>query len=348
MTTLSFESVGNYLLCSYGALSGGGGSLGSCYLHYDSLTIAFAFCAIFIAYSFIWSIVGWNASKVDQLWSVTPVLYAWHFYAHYRALGQTRGHHDRLLVLCVLISLWGVRLTYNFWKKGGYGNFFHHEEDYRWPIIRAKMHPFLFWVVFNFSFIASYQNILLLLIVCPAYEVMTGPTKMNLNDHIVAVAFYLLWCMESLADLQHYKFQTLKYSLTSEQRAAHADGDIRRGFFASGLFAYSRHPNYFAEQSMWVVVYLFSCTHEQQLSGFSSHLLALYPAYQHVLQYSTNWSILGSVLLILLFQGSATFGESITVNKYPTYRVYQRHTSQFFPWFPMDKSLLDAEEKKIK
>ncbi|RYY84473.1 hypothetical protein EON63_09190 [archaeon] len=38
-----------------------------------------------------------------------------------------------------------------------YGTFFHHEEDYRWPIIRAKMHPIIFWLVFNFSFIASYQ-----------------------------------------------------------------------------------------------------------------------------------------------------------------------------------------------
>ncbi|RYY84474.1 DUF1295 domain-containing protein [archaeon] len=143
MIAVSFESVWQYLLCSYSALCGGGESLGSCYLQYDSLTIACAFCAIFIAYrfavhfpsyiaiffiktlvivcihSFIWSILGWNASKVDQLWSITPVLYTWHFYVHYRVTGQTRGHHDRLLVVCVLVTLWGARLTYNFWKKGG-------------------------------------------------------------------------------------------------------------------------------------------------------------------------------------------------------------------------------------
>lgn len=41
-----------------------------------------------------------------------------------------------------------------------YGTFFHHEEDYRWPILRTKMHPVLFWLVFNFSFIASYQVLL--------------------------------------------------------------------------------------------------------------------------------------------------------------------------------------------
>jgi steroid 5-alpha reductase family enzyme len=33
--------------------------------------------------------------------------------------------------------------------------------------------------------------------------------------------------------------------------------EICDGFFQSGLFRFSRHPNYFAEQSMWVCVYLF-------------------------------------------------------------------------------------------
>lgn len=37
-----------------------------------------------------------------------------------------------------------------------YGNLIHHEEDYRWPILRKMMHPVLF-LLFNFSFIAWYQ-----------------------------------------------------------------------------------------------------------------------------------------------------------------------------------------------
>lgn len=68
--------------------------------------------------SFVFSIVGNNCSKVDQLWSITPVLYAWHFYWH-----DQRQHpdlpHPRLLAICVLITMWGVRLTFNFWRKGG-------------------------------------------------------------------------------------------------------------------------------------------------------------------------------------------------------------------------------------
>lgn len=163
----------------------------------------------------------------------------------------------------------------------------------------------------------------------------------------LAVVFYLLWYIESLADLQHYKFQTLKYSLSPEQRTSHPDGDIRRGFFTSGLFALSRHPNYFAEQSMWVVVYLFSSSH-MNISSFSRQLLASFPVYQGVLQYGVNWTALGCLLLILLFQGSATFGESVTAKKYPAYRLYQQHTSQFIPWLPMDKRLFDLEDRKKK
>jgi steroid 5-alpha reductase family enzyme len=104
--------------------------------------------------SFIASIVGNNCSKVDQLWSILPVIYSWHF--HYHNYLQNGVHNSRTLLLSILLTCWGIRLTFNFWRKGGYGNLIHHEEDYRWPIIRSKMHPLLFFV-FNFTFIACYQ-----------------------------------------------------------------------------------------------------------------------------------------------------------------------------------------------
>jgi steroid 5-alpha reductase family enzyme len=104
--------------------------------------------------SFIASIVGNNCSKVDQLWSILPVIYSWHF--HYHNYLQNGVHNSRTLLISILLTCWGVRLTFNFWRKGGYGNLIHHEEDYRWPIIRSKMHPLVF-IIFNFAFIACYQ-----------------------------------------------------------------------------------------------------------------------------------------------------------------------------------------------
>jgi len=64
----------------------------------------------------------------------------------------------------------------------------------------------------------------------------------------LAGLFVGLWLLESIADEQHFQFQTLKHSLSVEKRQTHANAEIRDGFYQSGLFAISRHPNYFAEQ----------------------------------------------------------------------------------------------------
>mgnify|MGYP002620526474 CR=1 FL=1 len=47
-----------------------------------------------------------------------------------------------------------------------------------------------------------------------------------------------------------------------------------------------------------------------------------------------QWTVIGPVLLTLLFLGSTAFTESITKSKYPEYAEYQRTTSRLIPWFP--------------
>jgi steroid 5-alpha reductase family enzyme len=71
-----------------------------------------------------------NYSQVDKLWSLMPVLYAW-------IIALNGGMNSRQLLMAGLITLWGIRLTFNFARKGGYtwppwaG-----EEDYRWVHVR--------------------------------------------------------------------------------------------------------------------------------------------------------------------------------------------------------------------
>lgn len=122
----------------------------------------------------------------------------------------------------------------------------------------------------------------------------------------------MLWLLETTADQQHWTFQQTKHALTSEARAAHADLDIRQGFFTQGFFRFCRHPNYFAEQSMWVVVYLYGAG---GVSAFSSHFVTVWGPYEQLLSYGVNWSVLGCLQLIMLFQGSMAFGESISLSK---------------------------------
>ena len=67
-----------------------------------------------------------DPSIVDRLWSIQPILYCWHFYF------SSPEPNFRLLVMSVMVTIWGSRLTYNFIIKGGYSG----GEDYRWREIR--------------------------------------------------------------------------------------------------------------------------------------------------------------------------------------------------------------------
>lgn len=240
------------------------------------------------------SIVTGNYSQVDRLWSIAPALYAIGFAAgeHFRDL--------RLDVIAVLTTLWGARLTYNFARKGGYQP---GHEDYRWPILRARLGPVVFQL-FNATFIAPYQNLLLLLITLPAWAALRAHGPWRPLDTAATLAFLLLLAGETIADNQQWRFHARK-------RAGLPEGEPP--FLTSGLFRYSRHPNFFCEISMWWCVYLFS------VSAGAGWL---------------NPSILGAVLLTLLFQGSTTMTERVTRSKYPAYADYQRRTSRLVPLPP--------------
>jgi len=306
LSTLSSEFVP-----FWGCLTTGPGfSVSKCFYEHDALVGVSWLCVAIIVYSFVFSIVGQNCSKVDQIWSVTPWVFGWLFYAHRAA----HAPHPRLLLVCILMTLWGTRLTFNFWRRGGYGNGWTHEEDYRWPVLRKIIGNWFLFLLFNITFIASYQNILLLLIALPAYGVMKSPiTAISVSDWVLAAVFVLLLVMETVADQQHYDFQEYKHSLKEAERKRHTNPDIRDGFLRAGLFKYSRHPNYFAEQAQWVVIFLFTVASAEDFFNVYS---------------------MGAILLVLLFQGSVAFSEGLTAKKYPKYAEYQKSVSQMIPFFP--------------
>lgn len=281
-----------------------------CFLKTDPLVSSVWLLTLVIIYSFVWSVLCNNVSKVDQIWSIIPCIYSWLYWVHY-FMNSGGVAHLRLTVVTLLMTAWGTRLTYNFWIKGGYGNLITHEEDYRWPILREKMHPAVFFL-FNLTFIAIYQNVLLFLIAFPTYFVTRGPASTFTGiDLAVSCAFISFLALETIADRQHFIFQTYKYSISPVERKIHPSKDIREGFFQSGLWKYSRHPNYFAEQSMWVCVYCFVISTTGQV---------FHP------------SAVGWILLVLLFQGSMAFSESITRAKYPAYGKYQALVSRCVPF----------------
>jgi steroid 5-alpha reductase family enzyme len=202
--------------------------------------------------------------------------------------------------MAVLVTLWGARLTFNFARKGGYTG----TEDYRWPILRARMSRAQF-EIFNFLFISLYQNVILLLIALPALTAYENrSTPFGVLDAVVAVVFLGLLVGETIADQQQWNFHLAK-------KAGGPDFEPR--FLQTGLWRLSRHPNFFFEQAQWWTLFLFGAI-----------------AAGSVLQ----WTVLGAVLLTTLFIGSTIFTESITKSKYPEYAEYQATTSPIVPWPP--------------
>ena len=83
-----------------------------------------------ILYCIIASELTGNYSQVDRLWSLMPVVYGWviAYYDHFEF---------RSLLCATLVTLWGLRLSYNFALKGGYDWVpWKGEEDYRWAYLR--------------------------------------------------------------------------------------------------------------------------------------------------------------------------------------------------------------------
>jgi steroid 5-alpha reductase family enzyme len=268
----------------------------------DADVVVSAQCAAVIAWCLIGSWVRKTYSFVDQLWSVAPVVYV-ATYA-YHARGTVAG--GRLAVMCALSALWGARLTYNFARKGGYAG----EEDYRWAVLRKHklLRNRVAWEVFNVTFIAFYQNVLLLLITLPAAVAYRSTKAFDVMgaDGAAVACWCVAFAIEAVADEQQWKFQQSKRDLAPKVPAWRED--YLRGFLTHGLFAYSRHPNFFAEQCIWVAFSMFAAASSSPVNYFTP-------------------VIVGPVLLILLFQGSTAFTESITAKKYAEYKKYQECTS---------------------
>jgi len=253
-----------------------------------------------------------NNSQVDKLWSLIPIYYGWHFAA-------AAGFEPRTNIMALLITLWGLRLTFNFARRGGYSwKFWGGEEDYRWSVLRQSpaLQSRIAWMLFNLFFICLYQNALILLFTLPILEAWRHSYHaLGTADYLLAGAMFLLIVMETVADQQQYVYQTEKHrrlQLAKDGDPAPAsDPYYKKGFTHTGLWKYMRHPNYAAEQAIWICFYLFT------VSAGSTWI---------------NWSIIGAVLLLFLFLGSSNFSEGITEAKYPEFADYKKKTPRFIPW----------------
>ena len=273
----------------------------------ETFKILFIIMLSSVAYCFIVGEISRNNSQMDKLWSLLPIAYIW-------VIAIMGGLTLRLIVMAILVTFWGIRLTINFGKKGAYKlKFWEGEEDYRWQVLRNKkpLNNKIMWGLFDLLFISFYQNFLVFLTVLPGIYAIDSPNTFNYIDVIASVLMFSFILIEMIADIEQWNFQSKKWGMINEgKKLEELPEPYNLGFNTTGLWNRSRHPNYFGEQGTWVSFYIFSIA-----SGL----------------FIFNYSMIGAFLLLLLFVGSSMFSESISNSKYPLYGDYCKKVSRYIP-----------------
>jgi steroid 5-alpha reductase family enzyme len=162
-------------------------------------------CAVVIVATYVTSELTQNYSQVDKIWSIVPFGYTWILVCD-----------ARTLLMAILATVWGCRLTWNFNRRGGYQwPPWKGDEDYRWKYLQdgflwdALRHPVV-WKIFNLVFISIYQNLLLFWIASPSIVAHLVATRcshhynpsLSALDICASVLFLTLVVVETTADNQ--------------------------------------------------------------------------------------------------------------------------------------------------
>ncbi|KAF1919232.1 hypothetical protein BDU57DRAFT_469069 [Ampelomyces quisqualis] len=301
------------------------------YLATNPLITSLAIALFLTPLVLVVSEINKNYSQVDRLWSILPAAYNVHYAVWARLNGLPTLRLDHLMAVSVL---WSIRLTFNYWRKGGYtvGS-----EDYRWAIVKGYIGPVGMFVM-NVAFISLGQNILLWLISTPTYILLLSSkvsgNELSQYDTFFSRTMLVMVVIEFFADQQQWNYHLAKdvYSKTAKVPSDHkyTREQLDRGFNTSSLWSISRHPNFLAEQSFWVCLYQWSCMESW------SYL---------------NWTFAGAFGYLILFQASTWLTELLSAGKYPEYKVYQERVGKFLPkpnTKNMSAPLSDKEKKKVQ
>lgn len=239
----------------------------------------------------IFALLGWllslarkNVTHVDSMWSLFFAL------AAYTTAMLMTELSPRALLIITLVSIWALRLcVYLTWRNWG------SHEDHRYVEIRQNNQPY-FWLK-SIYIIFGLQAVLAGIISISLFGGVSSSSEINWLDYISAatVIFGFIW--ETVADWQLSQFK--------------AKASNKGKVLATGLWRYSRHPNYFGECCVWWGFYLFA------LAG------------------GAWWAIISPILmtLLLLKVSGVSLLESTIIDRRPAYADYIKKTNAFIPNF---------------
>lgn len=283
------------------------------YLSHNPFIEAFAISIALGAIVLVVAEVNRNYSQIDRLWSILPNLYNAHFclWAHLSGLPARR-----LDLVVVATTIWSIRLTFNYWRRGGYQA---GSEDYRWAIIKKNIGQVGFYLL-AWTFISFGQSILLATVTAPTYillnslQTMSPTASVDSTDYVFMQIIIGLVILEFVADQHQWDYHKAKHEYQKSAKVPSQYGfsreDLDRGFLANGLFAMVRHPNYTCEMSIWLTLYAWGC---------------------HVSGTYVNWTLIPALSYVFIFLGSTPITEKISSDKYEEYKEYQKQVGVFLP-----------------
>lgn len=231
-----------------------------------------------------------DASIVDVLWGPGFVVVAWTtFIVSYSDISDGDGT-GRALLLCAMATIWGVRLGVHLGMRNlGKG------EDFRYKSMRRR-HGDRFWLV-SLATVYGLQGAVMWVVSLPLQIGISEPETGSIALWVIGgVVFVIGLGFESIGDWQLTRFK--------------ADPSNAGTVLDTGLWRYTRHPNYFGDACAWWGIGLVAASTPIGIVGLVGPLLITF--------------------LLMRVSGVPMLERSLTKRR-AGYDEYVRRTSSFFP-----------------
>lgn len=248
----------------------------------DAWLFALAALSVFGIAGWLLSLVQRDVSIVDSMWSIMFLIAAVCY------LYVSSNDSNRALLVVALVAIWALRLAiYITWRNWG------EDEDARYQQIRKNHSPNFEWKSLYIVF--GLQAGLAWLISLPLLAAITATRPLGILDYIGVAVWFVGFFFESVGDWQLSRFK--------------ANPDNKGKVMDSGLWRYTRHPNYFGDFCVWWGFFLIALS----AGGW--------------------WSVISPLVmsfLLLKVSGVAMLEKDIGERR-PKYADYIERTNAFFP-----------------
>ena len=193
----------------------------------------FLYCFIIIfIYTTIWftiSVYKKRNDVADIAWGIGYILICFYLFISYPASLV-------LILLYALITLWGLRLSLHIYTRNK-----NKAEDFRYKAWREQWGKYFYWRSYLQVFLL--QGVFLLIIIAPVINVaVSALTQWNVFTWIGLCCWIVGFYFQAVADWQLAVFKSNQKNKSL--------------IIQTGLWKYSRHPNYFGEILMWWSIFI--------------------------------------------------------------------------------------------